>query len=192
MVNKKLRFISRLIMCSLVVLATVGVGESAKAVDNAPKMLTAWENGSETSDIEKSEAKPVGAMDAADTDIQPRNYTMYKFSLSTYGEIGEDLDVTVTRRKHTSSAMLVKGIDGDSEPIIIWAVGQYSEGYHDIIDCKDCSDNHRYYFDANSLFFVENIVHQCNCTYAGLAGMATTEYKNSILGEFAPDYDEAY
>ncbi len=189
MVNKKLRFISRLIMCSLVVLATIGVGESAKAVDNAPKMLTSWENGSGTSDIEKSEAKPAGTSDAADTDIQPRSMIKYKFSLSTYGEIGEDLDVTVMRRKNTSSYMFVKGLNGGPDPIIIWAVGQYSEGYHDLIDCKDCSDKYTYYLKPEGEYFVENIVHQCNCTYAGLAGMATTEYRNSIEGEFAPDYD---
>jgi len=238
MVNKKLRFITRLIMCSLVVLVAVGVGESAKAVNNTPKMLTAWDNGSGTLENEKAEAELSGAAEksdkpdaaeaadtsdkpdaakaadtsdkpgaadatdkddtaeaadksdtteAASTGIQMRAGTRYAFYLTTHGEWEEDMDVTSMRRKYRDTLIHVKGINGGPDPIIIWAVGQYSEGYHDLIDCVDCSAGHTYYLTPVAEFWVENVVYQRKCTYVALAGMMTTEELNCIAGEMTPD-----
>lgn len=162
MVNKKLKFVSRIIMCGMIMIMAAGVGETVKAANTGSGSVA-----------------------------QPLTDGEYYFSLATYGEREVDFDVTTMRPKKVAGNSYVKGITGDDEAIIIWAVGHDREGFHNFEYCRDCSGGYTYKLYKDSEIYMVNFAYQRGYGYTAIAGQLTTEKYNYIYGRFTPDYDEA-
>lgn len=170
MVNKKIRFISRFIMCGLIMIMAAGVGSSVKASENSSEVISS------------------SAGFGSGIGIQPLNNEGYGFVLGTYGEVGQDFDVSVMRKKDYDTYMLVDGLSGDDYPIIVWAVGHHWSGYYALGDCIDCSNGHTYKLMKDNRIYMYNEVKSKGCSYVAIAGQATVEYPNYIQGRYIPDY----
>lgn len=160
MVNRKLKFISRIITCGMIMIMAAGAGENVKAA----------------------------AIGSGSAD-QPMADSGYYFTLATHGAAGDDFDVTTMRPKYIKGNTLVQGLQGDDDAIIIWAVGHESGGYHDFENCVDCSGGYTYKLYKYSNIYMVNFTYQNGLAYTGIAGQLTVEEENLIYGRFIPDYD---
>lgn len=161
MVNKKLKLVSRIIMCGMIMIMAVGVGETVKAANTGSGSVA-----------------------------QPLIDGEYYFSLATYGEREVDFDVTTMRPKMIAGNSYVEGLQGDDEAIIIWAVGHDTGGFHNFEYCRDCSGGYMYKLYKDSRIYMVNLAYQRGYGYTGIAGQLTIEEYNYIYGRFIPDYDE--
>ncbi len=203
MVNKKLRFVCRVIMCGMIMIMAAGAGESVKASGNDIMLLTSSAataaSGLESASASLPETTVAGDLSDSDSALasgtgsvaQPLSDSGYYFVLATYGARGEDFDVTTMRPKYIASNSFVRGLRGDDEAIIIWAVGHDSEGFHNFEYCRDCSDGHTYWLYKDRDVYMFNMAYEKGYGYTGIAGQLTVEEYNHIYGMFIPDFDQS-
>lgn len=181
MVNEKLKFAGRVVMFGLVIIMTAEASKSIKGSANNPVLLTAPDSII-SSDLSQ------GFDSVSDSAVQSLS-DYYYFTLTTYGEWGDDLDVTYMYPKRTASNSYVEGIGGEEGNITIWPVGHDREGFHNLEYCRDCSGGHTYIFNNNCKIYMLNNAYQNGYGYTGIAGQFIVEQHVSINGKFDPDYE---